>query len=131
MVDIFEQATKVKLRFSSAKGQLTTEDLWDLPLTKGQVNLDNIAIALDKKIKETSATSFVTKNPKVNLLDTLALNVLKRIIEVKLTEQEAADKAAATKEMKQKILGYIAEKQDDTIRAKSLEELQALLQTLG
>ena len=41
--DIFKQATKLKLRFSSVRGDLTVEDLWDLPLTsKSNLSLDGV-----------------------------------------------------------------------------------------
>ena len=48
-VNIFEQASRNKLRFdTNIKGVISTEDLWDLPLTSdtGRVNLDDIAKAL-------------------------------------------------------------------------------------
>jgi hypothetical protein len=35
-MNIFEQATRAKIRFSTPVGMLSVEDLWDLPLTSTQ-----------------------------------------------------------------------------------------------
>ena len=39
LTNLFEKASKMKLRFSTTKGVLSTEDLWDLSLE----SLDRIA----------------------------------------------------------------------------------------
>lgn len=46
MQNIFEQAVRQKLRFQTVRGLLTVEQLWDLPLDKGEVNLYQIATEL-------------------------------------------------------------------------------------
>lgn len=63
-MEIFERAARLKLRFETKKGQLSAEDLWDLPLssTTERTNLNSIAISLHQKLKDTPI-SFVDAVP--------------------------------------------------------------------
>lgn len=53
-INIFEQTSRLKLRFDTTKGMLTAEDLWDLPLTSdaGKANLDDVAQSLHRELKD-------------------------------------------------------------------------------
>lgn len=44
---MFEKASRIKLRYSTNRGVLSVEDLWDLSLEQ----LDPIAINLNKSLK--------------------------------------------------------------------------------
>ena len=68
---MFEKATRRKLRFTSAAGLLSTEDLWDLPLTSatGKANLDDIAKALNRRLKDAEEVSFVAPERAVGTAD--------------------------------------------------------------
>ena len=44
---MFEKASRIKLRYSTNRGVLSVEDLWDLSLEQ----LDPIAINLSKRLK--------------------------------------------------------------------------------
>ena len=55
---------------------------------------------------------------------------MRHIVAVKQVEAEARRNALARKEQKEKLLSLIAEKQDQELRAKSVEELQAMLDAL-
>jgi hypothetical protein len=58
-MDIFEKASREKLRFSTSQGQFSVEDLWNLPLTSPSgrsVNLYDIANGLNKELKESQKT---------------------------------------------------------------------------
>ena len=126
---MFEKATRLKLRFPSQKGFLTVEDLWDLPLT-GKVSLDNIAKQLNKEIKDSSEESFVIKKTEKNSILELKFELVKYIIKVKLSEIETAEKAKVLKEKKQKIMELIQEKENESLKSKSLEDLQKMLDDL-
>ena len=54
MEQMFEKASRAKIRFETSKGSLTVEDLWDLPLTSntGKADLDDIARGLHSQLKE-------------------------------------------------------------------------------
>lgn len=126
---MFEKAVRNKYRFVSVAGPLSVEDLWDLPLTSAKnASLDEIAIGLDKIIRETSV-SFVNRgsaNAKVEEARE-KLDIVTHIINVKLAENAARANAAANKEHNQKILERIAAKQNQALDNLSIEELQALM----
>lgn len=129
---MFEKASRQKLRFESPVGLLSTEDLWDLPLTSktGRANLDDIARALHVKIKDGADVSFVTPaEPADEALD-LRFNVVKHIIDVRVAERDKKAEAAARAEQKRKLLDLIGQKQDEELSAKSIEELRAELEKL-
>jgi len=129
---MFEKASRLKLRFQSSQGSLTVEDLWDLPLTSrtGKVNLDDIAIEINSKLEKTSQTSFVRKETKADDVLKLKLEILKHIIEVKMTEAETAETAAINKQKKQRILELIEEKTDASLGQLSVDELKKLAESL-
>ena len=60
----FEKATRLRLRFETSRGNLNVEDLWRLPLAE----LDKLAIALNKQLKESSEESFIKAKSKDNKL---------------------------------------------------------------
>lgn len=135
--DLFEQASRLKLRFYSPMGSLTVEDLWDLPLTsptgRSRANLDSIAIALHKQTRESAETvSFVTPSSSTSQAAELDLKfqLVKYIISVRVAERDAAKEASDRKEKKQRLLELIARKQDQELEGKSLEELTQMVEAL-
>jgi hypothetical protein len=129
---MFEKAARVKLRFDSPAGQLSVEDLWDLPLTSAtkRANLDDLAVHLDKELKETNTTSFVKKTTKGNEITKLKFDIVLRVIEVRQAENEAQEQKRINGERKHRLLELIAEKQDESLKGKSIDELQALVNSL-
>ena len=131
-MNIFEQATRLKLRFDTQKGPIGVEDLWDLPLTSntGRINLDDIAGALDAELKSSTRTSFVwqetTKNDRLQLM----FDVVIHIINTKIADHRVAVSLAASRDKKQKIMAIIEAKRDQELTAASLEDLQAMLSSL-
>lgn len=129
---MFEKAIKQKLRFDSVRGQLTTEDLWDLPLTsRNSFDLDTIAKAVNSKIKEAQEESFVKvrSNPAQDKL-TLQLDILKFIIADKMQEAESKAIVVTRQQQRQKLEEVLASKQDDALKGLSVEELQAQINAL-
>lgn len=126
----FEKASRRKLRFDTARGRLSVEDLWDLPLQGGDVNLDALAIALHQKLKSEIEVSFVEEPPKPNEDLQLRFEVVKRIIQVRLEENKQAEVAAEKRQLKQQILEIIKDKQSEELKESSIEDLQARLAEL-
>jgi len=119
----FKAATQQKLRFSTTKGVLNTEQLWDLSVE----DLDRLAIALEDEYKASGKKSFLVaksvKDKKIKLMFDVVLDVLT----TKVEEAQALSEAKEIKEHNKKILELIAEKQDETLKGKSIRQLEAML----
>lgn len=124
--NIFELATKQKLRFSTTRGNVGVEDLWDLTLEQ----LDDTARLINKKVKETSEESFINKRSTGDKAMQLRLDVVVSIINTKLEEESRRKNAAERKVKREAILKLMADKQDDALKRKSLASLQAELDKL-
>lgn len=131
-MSMFETAARLKLRFNSPKGELTVEDLWDLPLTStvNKPNLDDIAKELHGQIDTNKVGSFVRKTTAVSQVDQLKFDIVLHVINVRLAENEAALKAAETKAKKQQIMELIQRKETEQLAGSSLEDLRALLDAM-
>lgn len=130
--NIFEQASRLKLSFETGKGSLTTYELWDLPLTSsvGKTNLDDLARSLHRRLRSGDDISFVETERKSNEIDQLRFDVVKRVIDVRLEEAKKVSEAKERAEKKQKILALISEKQDESLKTMSVEDLKKLLTDL-
>ena len=126
---LFEMATRQKLRFASPKGLLTVEDLWDLPMT-GNTSLDSVSKLANRDVKASEEESFVTDTTPVNDAATLKLNVLKHIIAVRKSEAAARVAAQEKVERKRKLLGLLAQKDDEKDASMSREDILKELEAL-
>jgi hypothetical protein len=126
MADVFMNATRKKYRFSTAKGNLTTEQLWDLPLE----SLDEIWQKINATIEDASRTSLLSVRSNKNVELTEKEEVVKAIVEYKLAAAEKADKARQTKAEKERILNIIAAKQEQELASMSIDELKKRLEAL-
>ncbi len=122
MADLFKVAAKKKYRFNY-KGQITVEDLWDLDVEELDKIYKNLK-AQQKNAQEESLLQSVSKEDKI--LNN-KVEIIKTIVVDKLAAKERAMKAAAQKEQNQRILEIMADKQDQALKEKSLEELQQML----
>ena len=130
--NLFQLASRQKFRFQSIKGELTTEQLWDLPLTaRGGFNLDEVAKQVAAELKAAGEESFVQKksNPAKSKLEA-KLEIIKHIIAVKLEEAERAVKASQNQEERQRLLAVLNRKQDAALEELTPEQIQARLAEL-
>jgi len=132
-MNIFEQATRRAIRFESAKGDLSVEQLWDLPLqSRNQFDLDTVAKTVNRQLNAVTEESFVSvrENPAKETLS-LKLEIVKHIISVKLQEAEEARNRATKASEKEKLLRLLDEKQNEALRALTPEEIQERLKALA
>jgi len=127
---MFEKASRLKLRFDTTRGDLTVEDLWDIPLMNCDFSLDELAKKAYKRVKESEEISFVKPKSQACIIPSLKLDILKRVIEVRLAEIEEGKTLLANKARKDRILAILEEKEDSTLKEKSSDELKALLEEL-
>jgi hypothetical protein len=128
---MFEQAVRLKLRFDSPKGALTIEDLYDLPLTSVRsANLNDIAKALNRELKETGEEDFVNKVANGNAVLQLKFDIVKHVIDTRLAENEAAAQKRNKAEQKDRILAIIARKQDEKLQETPIEDLVKMVEEL-
>lgn len=120
--NIFKNATKKKYRFNF-RGVCTVEDLWDLSVE----NLDTIYKSLKKQQKENDGESLLTTVTKEDKALAEKIEIVKEIVVDKLAAAEKARNAAKKRAENQRILEIIADKKDETLKEKSIEELQAML----
>jgi hypothetical protein len=130
--DIFKQATKLKLRFSSVRGDLTVEDLWDLPLSSvtGKANLDDIAKAFHAKTVTPGNISFVTEAPAVSDEDAVGFEIVKHIIKVRMDENKAKAEAGKRVERMRVLEEILAKKEQASLENMDAEALRAELAAL-
>lgn len=132
MEQMFIKAARQKIRFSTARGNLTVEDLFDLPLTSntGKANLDDIAKGLHRLLKEDTEISFVNQTKPEDSINTLSFEIVKYVIGVKLEERRAAYLDAEKSATRQRIMAMIEQKKDAALGEKSVDDLEALLKSL-
>jgi len=120
---MYKEALQRKLRFLTAKGSLTLEQLFDLSIT----SLDTLAVALNDEYEQSTTKSFLVKRNDADRTVKLKLDIVLDILNSKVDEAEAIANKKRDKEHNEKIMALIAEKQDGELRGKSIEELSAML----
>lgn len=123
---MYRKALRTKLRFSTTKGKLTTEDLFDLSL----IDLNNLAIALDKKLSEIPRKSFISDITPDTQEDELRFNIVKDVITLKLAERNAAQNAKAKAAEKAQLLEVLHRKKNEALENLSVAEIEAKLAEL-
>lgn len=137
-MNIFETAARKKFRFPSVKGDLNTEQLWDLPLiAKGRTgvaplaDLDSVARGINAELKSVTEDSFVAVKPDPRNADlAMKLDILKHIIAVKQDEATKAQASADRAEKRRKILEALAQQEDKALTTMSKEDLLKQLEAL-
>lgn len=125
---MFEKATKQKLRFDSPMGHLSVEDVWDLPLQhRSRFSLDVLARTINRELKEQEEESFVSKPTQASETLKLKFDIVKHIIDVRLAEVDAKEKAQKDKQRRETVLAVIERKENQQLEDMPLEELKKLV----
>lgn len=124
-LNAFEQASKSKLRFTY-KGSLSVEDLWDLKVQ----DLDAIYRQCNGELKAANEDSLLQKPTAASETLALKVEIVKRVVTVKLEEENERKGKAERQAQKARIIEILAEKQNEGLKGKSEEELRKMLDNL-
>lgn len=120
--ELFIMATRQKFRFPY-KGVATVEDLWDLNVRE----LDTIFKALNSQKKQNDEESLLSTKSKEDTIFEAKIEIVKYIVATKLAEAERKQFLAEQREKKNRIAEILADKQDEELRGKSVDELKKML----
>jgi hypothetical protein len=132
-LSMYEVALRKKIRFDSSKGQLSLEQVWDVPLrSRDEFNLDAMAKAANRTVKDCSEESFV--NPVKTTAQAeaeLRLDIIKHVIDTKIGEEAAAEKRAENAKKRERLLGALEKKQDSKIDDMTEAQIKRQLEALS
>lgn len=123
----YKLASQTGLRFNTDKGLLSVEQLWNL----NQSQLSNLIKSVKKVLKrddDDDELSFLTDTKVVDIENQLRFDIAKDVYLTKKKLAEDLREKTDKKAFEQKILGLIAEKQEGSLREKSIEELQKMIE---
>ena len=123
--NLFEMATRNKMRFPSTKGELSVEDLWDLSDKDLDVVYKNLK---DQEVKssEESLLDDANVDPKL----TAAIGIVNYIFTTKRNEKLAEKERINKKLTQKKYIDALSKKQDEAIEKMSEAELRAMIDSL-
>jgi hypothetical protein len=124
---MFAKATRLKLRFPSTKGELTTEQLWDLPLItsrEGGVDLNYVAKEVNRQLVLASETNFVgAMNSSQRTTLSLKLEVVLSVIHTMQAEKAKAAEAAKIRERRSKLLAALEGQETTELQSMTKEQI--------
>ena len=131
---MFEEASRLKFRFDTPQGLLSVEDLWELPLTSprstARANLDDIARGLHHALRHDDNVSFVNVANKSDPTIQMKFDLVKHIIDVRLTANAAEAKRHEDAEKKQRLLSILKDREDESFKSMSVDELRKAIEAL-
>lgn len=122
-MDNFKLGSQQKLRFQTSKGLLSIEQLWDLSLEE----LDALAVSLETAHRESAKKSFIVKSTAKDKTAKLRFDIVLDVLNTKVEEEQVLAEALEIKEHNKKIITLIAEKKDESLKGKSIKQLEAML----
>lgn len=123
--ELFIHASRNKYRFNF-KGQITVEELWDLKLK----DLNNIFQTLNHELKNTAEESLLDEITPQNTELKNKIAIIRYIVRIKKEEAAQRVTAKANAEQKEHIRELITAKKNEEMSNKSIEELEAIYNSL-
>jgi len=121
---MYKECSRLKLRFTTTKGPLSVEHLWDLTLNA----LDKMAIAYQEAYEKSGGKSFLVQKSQKDKELKLRFDIVRDILDTKVQERDLKAAASGIKARNEKIMEVIQRKQDSELEGKSLDELNKMLE---
>lgn len=127
-MNLFQEAARNKWRFPTARGLLSVEQLFELPLTE----VDAIAQELHKDLEKTKDKSFLKNNnrPRAEAYLQNQFNLVLEVIKIRQDEIDEAEHKAAKAAKKQKLVDLLAKRKDEAFNEMSESEIEKALAEL-
>jgi len=122
-MNLFEKATRLKLRVNTPKGLLSVEQLWDLNLT---TLAESIKVYKQEVKREDDLDFLLEESTTIDEKIQLSFDVLKSIYLTKKQEQISQKETAEIKAHNAKIDELIFKRKQAEMEALSIEELLKL-----
>ena len=120
MENLFEIASKKKFRFPYTKGNITTEDLWDL----SKLELNKIYLKLQEQKDKENVKSLLDINNTTSSLDQ-KIEIVKHVFTEKVTAAKKAEDSLARSQKKKELQAILKDKEHEAYRNMSVEQLKA------
>lgn len=120
------KAARKKWRFTTTKGHLSFEDLWDLNLEA----LDKIAVALDEKIQKGGRKSFISKRTESMTEEQGMFDLVTYVIETKMAEADTAKERASKASQKAFMQELLQRKKIASLENLTAEEIEKQIAAL-
>ena len=124
--NIFEIAVREKYTYNF-RGLIKTEDLYDLKLT----DLDAIYKGLKSDLAQLGEDSLID-SADTEAKETInnKIEIVKAVVDYKREVKKNLEEAKSKAETKRRLKDLIAQKKNEELEGKSLDELEAMLATL-
>lgn len=129
---MFEVATRVKVRFLSVKGELSIEQLWDVPLrANDNYNLNEIAKSISRNLHGMQEENFVDGAPSAKLAkEQMKLDIVKHVIATKQEDERKAKDLADKRAERARLVEILANKQDEKLSGLSTEQIEKRIRAI-
>lgn len=124
-MNIFENAIRKRFRFPSQVGDLTLEQLMDLPLVSDRsLSLDRVALSLYERTKNGGKSSFVNDEPDHETKEAEEkLEVVKQLITEGKAKVAETQRRVANNEKRRTLLDALANKEAEELASMDRESL--------
>lgn len=127
--NLFETAARLKLRFPSTKGELTSEQLWDVAL-RGKDGLEAVAQKCAAQIGGTPSFVPGARQTAEQRRNELILECVKHVIATKVAEEAAANDRQSRQVQRAQLQELLEQKQTEGLKTLTEAEIRAKLAEL-